>query len=886
MYRTREPPSRGRVELTATARLLGRHTELAILTGLLEEARAGEPRVALICGDPGIGKTTLVEAVESVAAEAGIPTVWGRCWEGGGGTSFWPWIQVLRTCLHDHGEDLLGSARAEISRLLPDLRQSIDPLPDATSTVERASLFLAVADLLHAASSGGLVIALDDLHDADEGSLQLLRSVVRRAARSPLLLVGTYRHMEVAHRPAHLLVLGAIARHGPTIRLRGLPPADIDVLLDRAGASVAPEQLADVYRVTDGNPFLVYEASRLLGSSRGHNETSLRLLEQSGSSLVHARLDHLGPELHGVLGAAAVLGREFALGLLSRICDRALDDLLDLLDHARELHVLDEAALGQWSFSHALIREELLQRLDRDERARLHRRAAEVLASDSYDDDSANVAAIAHHHVEGHDPLALGSCIRAARSATHRLAFEDAAAWYDRALTLPADSTTPKDSRYELLIALGDALLRAGNMSGAIDADVRAIKAAQAVGSVELAAEAAVRIARHSSTDTTVIGALDDALCDLPEADSSLRARVLVSFATALGSTTVGGAISRGIGRQGLEMARRVGDTEALWAVLTQWHEVDAVGGLWTEQMRGDHLSIAEEMVKLAEDSGLPVRLVEARLARAFKVLWSCQAELARAETEDCLRSSRELHQPVIERRALLLLIDIHCFLGQFDTAEELVARLRDTVAGADEVTSEVDPLLKLIRVQRHQGRFGEVELLAREGLERWTIVGIDCTRQVPGILALAELGRVTEAQALLDYLVGHRSVEELLGPMTVVHGGTSRFRFCCACGLLEACCLIGRPATSRVALRGPSPLSRGLFDRVRRVRPLSRAGRSPPRTLRRGRCPLPAGPRGVRASRRSTLGRPGAARPWPDAGRARRPSRRGASRGTPRRRP
>ena len=780
--------------MPAPAALLGRDSDLAILTGLLEEARAGDRRVALICGDPGIGKTTLVEALESVAAEIGVPTVWGRCWEGGGGTSFWPWVQVFRTCLRDYGEHIVGSASAEFGRLLPELKQPTHPAPNSDATVERASLFLAVADLLEAAAEGGLVIALDDLHDADEGSLQLLRYVARRAARSRLLLVGTFRDTEVAQRPAHRLALGAVARHGPTIRLRGLSAADIDVLLERAGAGVAPAQLAEVHRLTDGNPFLVYEASRLLGASRANPDTSLGLLDQSGSSLVHARLDPLGSELRNVLGAAAVLGREFGLGLLSRICDDTRDDLFDLLTQARDLHVLDEVALARWSFSHALLREELLQQLDPDQRARLHRRAAEALVSGSGDDESASVAAIAHHHVEGHDPLALASCIHAARSATHRLAFEDAAAWYDRALALPSAATAPGDTRYELLIALGEALLRAGDISRAVDAHVRAIKAAQALGSVELAAEAAVRIARLSSTDTTVIGALDDALCDLPEADSSLRARVLVSFALALRSSTVDGSIGRGIGRQGLEMARRVGDRETLWVVLTQWHEVDAVGGLWNEQMRAEHLLIAEELIKLAEDSGEPVRVIEARWARALDLFWNCQAELAKAELQECLRSSRTLHQPLLERRALVLLINVHCFLGEFDTAEELVARLRDT-AGADEVSSEVDPFLGLIRVRRHQGRFEEVERLASDGMERWTLTGLDCKFQIPGFLALGELGRSAEARALLDHFAGERPVEEAFGLTADVHGWTSKLRLCCPCALLEACCLMGDTA-------------------------------------------------------------------------------------------
>src|SRR5688572_5752236 len=84
-------PSTGRTEVPAAPKLLGRDAELGTLTGLLDEALAGEQRVALVCGDPGIGKTTLVEALEATARDRGFATVWGRCWEGGGGSPFWPW---------------------------------------------------------------------------------------------------------------------------------------------------------------------------------------------------------------------------------------------------------------------------------------------------------------------------------------------------------------------------------------------------------------------------------------------------------------------------------------------------------------------------------------------------------------------------------------------------------------------------------------------------------------------------------------------------------------------------------------------------------------------------------------------------------------------------
>ena len=778
----------------AAPTLLGRKAELGALTGLLDEALAGEQRVALVCGDPGIGKTTLVEALEATARERGFATVWGRCWEGGGGAPFWPWVQVLRACLLQHGDGLLtslGQAGADLGRLLPELGPAAGRVPSTDPNDARAPLFLAVADLLDAATGSGLIVALDDLHDADEGSLQLLRFVARRAVQSPLVLVGTYRVMEVARSAAHQRALSAVGRHGPTIRLRGLSPDDVAVLVDRTGTKVAAAQVADVHRVTAGNPFLVYEASRLLGASLTGPGTPLSLLAQGGSSLLHARLDPLAPDLRSVLAASAVLGREFTVGVLGRLCDRPPDDLLDLLAQACELQVIEETSLGRWAFSHALVRDELLQDLDPGERARLHQRAAEALESHPVDDTGATVAAVAHHVVEGGGTGALESCLRAARSAFDALAFEDAATWYERALAQPEDFAAVGASRYDVLLELGSALLLAGDLDRAIEAHERAIRTAQASGSVELAAEAAVRIAPFTSTDPTVIGALDDALCDLPDTDSSLRARVLVCFAQVLRTSSVDRTVLENVSRQGMEMARRVGDAETMWAALTQWHE-NAKIGILTAERRIEHLEVAEELVRLAEADGSPQRLTQARLARAYDLVGIGQAQAAREETEECLQISRELRLALTERKALLLLFDILCFAGEIAAAEEVVGRLRVSSAGIDEDRMEVHVSTSLRRLRRLQGRFDELEALAREAMERWTVAGLDCAGQLPRVLALGELGRTGEASVLLEHMVGRRFVEESLGLTVKNVGWVPAPRLCCPCALLEVCCLLG----------------------------------------------------------------------------------------------
>ena len=303
--------------------------------------------------------------------------------------------------------------------------------------------------------------------------------------------------------------------------------------------------------MTDGNPFLVYEAARLLGNRPG------AALPPRPGRWWRARLDALAPDLRSLLVAAAVVGREFSLGVLSRVVDRPPDDLLDSLTQAEKLVVLEEVELGRWSFSHALLRDALLNELDDDGRQVLHRRAGEVLHV-SQGTDPASVPEIAHHLAEGRAPGASDMCARAGETALAGYAFEDAARWFRRAIDLLPDGQERR--RYDLFLALGAALLSAGNEPDAREAHRMAIRAARALGSTELAAEAAVRVAPISVSDAAVIGALDDALCDLPEEDSALRARVLVSFAAVMRASSVSRVVLRQVSAQGRDMARRVGD--------------------------------------------------------------------------------------------------------------------------------------------------------------------------------------------------------------------------------------------------------------------------------------------------------------------------------------
>src|SRR5258708_8436182 len=187
---------------------VGRERELAELVAACEAGADSDTHLFLIHGEPGIGKTRLADEVASRAKATGLQVLWGRCWEGGGAPAYWPWIQVIRTFLGaldpERRKLVLESEIAadtihSVAQIVPDLRHAQSHLrPSAVDNLDpneaRFRLFDAVTSFLKAgARSRPMLIVLDDLHDADEASLAMLRFMAHELRGVPILLVATYR---------------------------------------------------------------------------------------------------------------------------------------------------------------------------------------------------------------------------------------------------------------------------------------------------------------------------------------------------------------------------------------------------------------------------------------------------------------------------------------------------------------------------------------------------------------------------------------------------------------------------------------------------------------------------------------------------------------------
>src|SRR5215207_8526770 len=499
---------------------VGRQPELRRLRAALADARGGRRRTVLVAGEAGIGKTRLVTELASLAESDGAVVLAGRC-DQHLGDPYLPLREAVGRHLAGYPSErlraLLGPRAAELVRFWPELAWRLPalPAPSATGTAADPYLLLeALTGLLEAiAVTGPLLLLVDDLHGADEGSLLLLRSLAgaRRPAR--LLTVLTYRDDERTPRATLTAALGDLVRApgAELVALDGLGAGEVAAMAEAAAArplGQGGQALAETIRErTGGNPFLAGELLRHLaetGGLDGDDVTEAAAgpavddVPESVRWVVGQRLTRLGGRVEHVLGVVAVIGQQAELALLRRVAGLGWDDLLAALDVAVAARLLEERPEppGHYAFHHPIVRDLLYRRLPASERARAHRRVGEALEELTGGAD--RLGELADHFALAGEPFADRAAGYAQRSgeraaADHR--YEEAAHRHRQALALlerAGGAGADPARRVQLLCGQASAWAAAGHGRQATDAYLLAAAAARSAGSAGGLARAAL----------------------------------------------------------------------------------------------------------------------------------------------------------------------------------------------------------------------------------------------------------------------------------------------------------------------------------------------------------------------------------------------------------
>lgn len=457
--------------------LIGRERELAELHAWYQ-AVDHAPRVLFVEGELGVGKSRLVHEFIQTLPGAGVRTLQARCYPDEATYAYRPWVDALRSGLKSveieaRLRPLPKTWLSEAARLLPELGQHYpqaqDPTQASSSTSGQdrflESLAQIVAAMLHSTQPG--LIYLDDLHWADEASLDLLTYLMRHGSDMQALVVAGWRTEGlVGEQQLRTFMRRLPQRRTGSIHLQRLDREQVSELASRAGLakSVSEENL---YRETEGLPFFVSEYIRAVQSMDRESEwgipTSIR-------QAIETRLDALSGTGKQLLSTAAVIGRSFEFETLRMVSGRSQEETVAGIEELigagsiREFQSNSPTLGPSYDFTHEKLREVALETTTQARQRLLHARAAEALARLQGNRQTGMLAArIAHHLLRaGDEPAAAERYLQAAEHARSLYANEQALAHYRSALALGlADQAG-------LHLAIGDMLTLTGRYPEAV----------------------------------------------------------------------------------------------------------------------------------------------------------------------------------------------------------------------------------------------------------------------------------------------------------------------------------------------------------------------------------------------------------------------------------
>lgn len=486
--------------------LIGRDRPLETLKGLVARTIDSHGGLALVEGEPGIGKTALVSHVLADARANGALVVSAACWAGDRTPGYWPWVQVVRGLQRQAGPDEWSAVAAATEPGLTFLLGEItEPPPPADYDDAAFELCDAVTTLLvNASRTRPLVIALDDLHWADAPSVRVLEFVVHHTWFEQILTVGTYRAGEV-DAPEHPLraLLPPLVSRATTVTLGSLDEPEVAALIKQTTGREPSEQVVrETHRRTGGNPLFVEELARLWDAG-----SPLDAVPPGVRDTVQHRLELLPAKLRDLLAHAAVLGPEFSRPVVAEVASVPAAEANQLLRQAALARLVAVTESGRFAFAHDLVREILYDSTEPAERRRRH--AAALRALQASGDGGVTPAHLADHAYRAVPEVSPGTATRhlitAAREAACRLAPEEARTHYLRTLdVVPADRP---HRRAQIEFALGEQLRNAGDVDGARETFERVAAVADDLGEADLATRA--RTALSDLTGPSAAESLD-----------------------------------------------------------------------------------------------------------------------------------------------------------------------------------------------------------------------------------------------------------------------------------------------------------------------------------------------------------------------------------------
>jgi len=449
-------PATGRAGALGRPPLVGRAGQRARLTELWRAAEGGDARLVLVTGEPGAGKTRLVEELRSWCAQRGAATSEARSYPAEGALAYGPVVAWLRSgALAGHLARLDPPQLAELARLLPELGPGVPGLPAPAPPPDgdqRRLLFEALTQAVLSAP-GPLLLVADDLHWADRETLQFLHYLLRAQPAARLLVVATVRPGELDYQhPLPELVAGLRALDRVAeVEVGRLSAQETAALAERLRREpLEGREAGRLFTETEGNPLFVVEALRAGWSGQDQPAPITPRVQ----AVIESRLAQLSAPARDLVGVAATIGREFSTDVLAQASQAGEAALVGALDELWRRRLVRDQGPDAYDFAHDRIREVAYLGLSPARRRHTHQLVARALER-VHAGDPAPVAAqlAAHHELAGAGAEAVAWYQRAASAALRLPAYAEAVRLLERALRLlRAQPPTPAQRELELTV--------------------------------------------------------------------------------------------------------------------------------------------------------------------------------------------------------------------------------------------------------------------------------------------------------------------------------------------------------------------------------------------------------------------------------------------------
>ena len=579
---------------------VGREAPLRQLVERLEWATSGRGTVLFLGGNAGVGKSRAVRELKREATSRRVRVIEGRCSSAESSVPYAPLMDALRFRI-SRGEGaaiaaMLGPLREMLEPLFPQLKGG--PRSNAQRTPEPFELIYGMFARLVAEDP--LLLILEDIHWADQTTLELLHQLTHRAASLKILVVATYRSDELqsSHPLRRMLVTLARERAGDVMELEPLSRAETaDMVRYILGADPDPALEAAIWRRSEGNPFFVEEL--LTGLTRVHpyvpNNGAAQALERTRlpatvSEAILARVHALGPTALETLSAAAVIGRTVSFDDLREVLGVDEESLVAVLEQLVAHQLLREDRTGEgdsYAFPHALMQEALYEAVISRRRRLLHRRTAAALERKPSGRIPTRLDQLAYHFRLGGEIERACEYSRLAGDEAVRLrAWDDAAAHYEHALASLEGLDDDGTRAAELLELLADVAWHQSRVLAGRQCAEEALRLRRALGHIEEAARllrrlAALRLAERDQEGAA--DALSEALQLLADRPESPELGPIFDDLGHLMLARGESDMAEHLLRQGLSLAARDPATEEQVLAVISLAELDVLGGRFSE---------------------------------------------------------------------------------------------------------------------------------------------------------------------------------------------------------------------------------------------------------------------------------------------------------------